>query len=155
MKKLLALVQTRATVLRDGRPVDVPTEQLVTRDVVLLRAGDVIRGDGRVLDQTYLFVAEASLTGETFPVEKAAGLVPPTPCLRCERTDSSWAPASSAVLLDSLLSARAPIRYSAAFPSHSGCSRRRPVGARDRQFGDALGQARSRAVFDMADRLRV
>ena len=77
LERLLALVQTRASVLRDGRPVDVPSEQVVPGDVVLLRAGDIIPGDGRVLDETDLFVAEATLTGETFPVEKSAGAVPP------------------------------------------------------------------------------
>ena len=76
VKKLLALVQTKANVLRDGRPVDVPAEQVVPGDVVLLHAGDIIPGDGRVLDESDLFVAEASLTGETFPVEKAVGVVP-------------------------------------------------------------------------------
>jgi Mg2+-importing ATPase len=50
---------------------------VVTGDVVLLHAGDVIPGDGRVLDEKDLFVAEATLTGETFPVEKAAGPMPP------------------------------------------------------------------------------
>lgn len=77
LAKLLALVQTRATVLRDGRPVEVPSEQVVPGDVVLLKAGDIIPGDGRVMDEVNLFVAEATLTGETFPVEKAAGTVPP------------------------------------------------------------------------------
>src|SRR4029078_13551662 len=75
--KLLALVQTRASVLRDGRPVDVPSEQVVPGDVVLLHAGDIIPGDGRILDEADLFVAEATLTGETFPVEKAVAPVPP------------------------------------------------------------------------------
>ncbi len=75
--KLLALVQTRASVLRDGRPVDVPTDQVVPGDVVILHAGDIIPGDGRILDESDLFVAEAALTGETFPVEKAVGAVPP------------------------------------------------------------------------------
>ena len=41
--------------------------------MVLLDAGDVIPGDGRLLEAKDLFVAEATLTGETFPVEKAAG----------------------------------------------------------------------------------
>ena len=77
LKKLLDLVQTRASVLRDGQPVEVPVEQVVPGDVALLRAGDVIPGDGRVLEENDLFVAESTLTGETFPVEKAAGSVPP------------------------------------------------------------------------------
>ncbi len=73
LKKLLDLVQTRASVVRDGRPVEVSLEDVVPGDVALLRAGDVIPGDGRLLEQKDLFVAEAALTGETFPVEKAAG----------------------------------------------------------------------------------
>jgi Mg2+-importing ATPase len=77
LKKLLDLVQTRASVLRNGQPVELSVEQVVPGDVVLLRAGDVIPGDGRVVDPKDLFVAEATLTGETFPVEKAAGSVPP------------------------------------------------------------------------------
>ena len=77
LKKLLALVKTKATVRRDEQSVDVPNEQVVPGDVVLLHAGDVIPSDGRVLDQKDLFVAEATLTGETFPVEKVAGIVPP------------------------------------------------------------------------------
>src|SRR4051794_17377160 len=68
--KLLALVQTKASVLRDGGPVDIPSEQLVPGDIVLLHAGDIIPGDGRILDASALFIAEATLTGETFPVEK-------------------------------------------------------------------------------------
>jgi len=75
--KLLALVQVRATVLREDRPVEVPVEQVVPGDVVVLDAGDVIPGDGRILEARDLFVSEATLTGETFPVEKEVGLVPP------------------------------------------------------------------------------
>jgi Mg2+-importing ATPase len=85
--KLLALVQVKATVLRDGQPVDVPVEQVVPGDVVILNAGDIIPGDGRILDSKNLFVTEATLTGETFPVEKTAGSLPPeTPLAR--RTNS-------------------------------------------------------------------
>ncbi|MBX6313016.1 MAG: magnesium-translocating P-type ATPase [Isosphaeraceae bacterium] len=75
--KLLALVQVRATVLRDDRPVEVPIEQVVPGDVVILNAGDLIPGDGPLLEARDLFVNEASLTGETFPVEKGVGTVPP------------------------------------------------------------------------------
>jgi Mg2+-importing ATPase len=67
----------KATVLRDGGPVEVPIEEVVPGDVVALAAGDVIPGDGRILEARDLFVGEAALTGETFPVEKAAGSSPP------------------------------------------------------------------------------
>jgi Mg2+-importing ATPase len=77
LMRLLDLVKTRASVLRDGQPVEVPFEQVVPGDVALLRAGDVIPGDGRVLEGKHLFVAEAALTGETFPIEKEAGTLPP------------------------------------------------------------------------------
>jgi P-type Mg2+ transporter len=76
LEKLLALVMTRARVLRDDQTIEVPIEQVVAGDVVLLKAGDIIPGDGRVLYEADLFVAEAALTGETFPVEKATGTVP-------------------------------------------------------------------------------
>ena len=81
--KLLALVQIKAMVLRDGQPIEVPVEHVVPGDVVILNAGDVIPGDGRILDSKDLFVTEASLTGETFPVEKSVGALPPeTPLAR-------------------------------------------------------------------------
>jgi Mg2+-importing ATPase len=56
----------------------------VPEDVVILNAGDVIPGDGRILDLKDLFVTEVALTGETFPVEKSAGaLQSETPLARC------------------------------------------------------------------------
>ncbi len=75
--KLLALVQTRATVKREGREMEVPVEDVVPGDLVSLRAGDIIPGDCLILQSRDLFVDEASLTGETFPVEKRPGLLPP------------------------------------------------------------------------------
>jgi magnesium-transporting ATPase (P-type) len=77
VEKLLAIVQTKTTVLRDGRPQEVPVEEIVPGDVVILRAGDLIPGDCRLLDAKDLFVDEAALTGETYPVEKAIGALAP------------------------------------------------------------------------------
>ncbi len=76
MEKLLAIVEVRATVLRDGVGADVPLEEVVPGDVALLRAGDTIPGDCRILESKDLFVDEAALTGETFPVDKQAGVLP-------------------------------------------------------------------------------
>lgn len=70
VEKLLATVQIRATVLRDGTSAEVPLEQVVPGDIVLLSAGDVIPGDCLILESKDLFVDEAALTGETYPVEK-------------------------------------------------------------------------------------
>jgi P-type Mg2+ transporter len=80
VRRLLATIQTKATLQRDGVAVDVPLEQVVPGDCVVLNAGDVIPGDCRILESNNLFVDESALTGETYPVEKAAGvLAPETP----------------------------------------------------------------------------
>ena len=71
--KLLAIVQIKATVRRQGEPQEIPVEEIVPGDVVLLNAGDVIPGDSLILESKDLFVDEAALTGETFPVEKVRG----------------------------------------------------------------------------------
>ena len=85
--KLLAIVQTKAMVRRDGREFEVPVEEVVTGDIIILNAGDVIPGDCLLLEAKDLYVNEASLTGETFPVEKNAGVLPPETPL-AKRTNS-------------------------------------------------------------------
>jgi Mg2+-importing ATPase len=75
--KLLALVQVKALVRREGQELEVPVENVVPGDLVLLTAGDVIPGDCLLLESKDLFVDEAALTGETFPVEKIPGVLPP------------------------------------------------------------------------------
>ncbi len=74
--KLLAVVQVKAQVFRDGNPQEIPVEEIVPGDIILVRAGDVIPGDCLLLESKDLFLDEASLTGETFPVEKAVGIQP-------------------------------------------------------------------------------
>ena len=71
---LRARVKTRCTVLRDGAPTQVPIEEVVPGDVVLLAAGSLVPADGVVLEATDCQVGEAVLTGESFPVEKAPGV---------------------------------------------------------------------------------
>ena len=74
--KLLSIVQIKATVLRDGTLKDIPVEEIVPGDIVTFKAGDVIPGDCLVLESKNLFVDEASLTGETYPEDKIAGILP-------------------------------------------------------------------------------
>jgi Mg2+-importing ATPase len=76
VEKLLAVVAVKAQVLRDGKEVAVPHDEIVPGDVVVLSAGATIPADCLLLDSTDLFVDEASLTGESFPVEKAVGKLP-------------------------------------------------------------------------------
>ncbi len=59
-----------ATVLRDGRRQEVPAEELVPGDVVLLQAGDKVPADLRLLRSRNLQIEEAALTGESMPVDK-------------------------------------------------------------------------------------
>ena len=76
VEKLLAIVQVRAAVLRDGKEQEFSVEEIVPGDIVVLNAGDVIPGDCLILESRDLFVDEAALTGETYPVEKQPGTVP-------------------------------------------------------------------------------
>jgi Mg2+-importing ATPase len=74
--KLLAVIQTRVTVLRDGHEVELPQDALVPGDVIVLAAGAAVPADCRILRSTDLFVAESTLTGESYPAEKSAGDLP-------------------------------------------------------------------------------
>ena len=70
--KLRAMISVQATVMRDGQPCETPLALLVPGDVVHLAAGDMIPADIRLLSCKDLFLTQASLTGEPFPVEKFA-----------------------------------------------------------------------------------
>jgi P-type Mg2+ transporter len=67
---LLARVQVKVEVCRGGREVPVPSDQVVAGDLVVLRGGDIVPADCRVVDSRSLLVDEAALTGEPFPAEK-------------------------------------------------------------------------------------
>lgn len=72
---LLATVRVEAEVLRDGAEVPVPTEEVVVGDVVVLRAGDIVPADCRVIESHSLLADEAALTGESYPTEKIPGVI--------------------------------------------------------------------------------
>lgn len=72
---LRARIKTRAKVVRDGREQQVPVEAIVPGDVVLLSAGSLVPADALILETTDCYVSESVLTGESFPVEKAANVV--------------------------------------------------------------------------------
>jgi P-type Mg2+ transporter len=69
-------VATTAAVTRDGREQELPVAELVRGDIVRLNAGDLVPADARLLDAKDLHVRESALTGESLPVEKAAGDLP-------------------------------------------------------------------------------
>ena len=75
VQKLLALVQIKVTVVRDNILSDVAVDEVVPGDIVVLKAGDIIPADCLLVAADHLFVDEAMLTGESFPVEKSPGFV--------------------------------------------------------------------------------
>jgi Mg2+-importing ATPase len=72
---LRASLRARTTVLRDGCAEEIPSEEIVPGDVVLLSAGSLVPADAVVLEATDFFVSEAVLTGESFPVQKNPGML--------------------------------------------------------------------------------
>jgi magnesium-transporting ATPase (P-type) len=72
---LRSVAQQRARVLRDGQELEIAARELVPGDLISLQAGDAIGADARVVEAAQLNVAEAALTGESVPVQKAPSAV--------------------------------------------------------------------------------
>ncbi len=72
VEKLQKMVKTTVTALRDGKETEVPLEEIVPGDVVILAAGSLIPADLRVIAAKDFFVTQSALTGESMPVEKNA-----------------------------------------------------------------------------------
>ncbi|HAH63776.1 MAG TPA: ATPase, partial [Treponema sp.] len=64
-----------AKILRNGRQVEVPSADVVPGDIVVLEAGDILPADIRLIESSNLKIEEASLTGESVPVDKDAKIV--------------------------------------------------------------------------------
>ena len=89
IEKLLEIVQITASVFRDGNEKEIHVEEIVPGDIVMLNAGDIVPGDCILLESKDLFVDEAMLTGETFPVEKDVSvLAADTPLSK--RSNAVW-----------------------------------------------------------------
>jgi len=89
VEKLLSIVRLKAGVVRDNKTVEVPVEDIVPGEIVVLHAGDIVPGDGLLFDAKDLFVDEAMLTGETFPIEKTEAVLAENTMLGL-RTNSLW-----------------------------------------------------------------
>ena len=87
--KLLAIVQIKASVLRDGKEQEIHIEDIVPGDIIILNAGDIVPGDSLLIESKDIFVDEAMLTGETFPVEKCLSVLPPETAL-AKRSNTLW-----------------------------------------------------------------
>lgn len=63
----------RVKVLRENITQEVPLAGVVPRDIALLSAGDLVPGDGRIVEANDFFLNQSLLTGEPYPVEKVPG----------------------------------------------------------------------------------
>ncbi len=75
VEKLQSMIALKSTVLRDGKPQEIIADNIVPGDVLLFKAGDMIPADCLLIESNELNVNEASLTGESFPVRKEAGVI--------------------------------------------------------------------------------
>ena len=76
MNALKSMMEATARVRRDGVEAEIPAEQLVVGDVVLLAAGDEVPADGRIVSSSSLQIDESALTGESVPAGKDAATLP-------------------------------------------------------------------------------
>ena len=89
LEALREMAAPEVIVRRDGAETTIPATDLVPGDVLLLEGGDVVPADCRLVDERSLEVDEASLTGESVPVEKETGTVPVETPL-AERTNAVY-----------------------------------------------------------------
>jgi Mg2+-importing ATPase len=72
-EKLSEKLSLTARVIRDGAKIELKTELIVPGDIIFLSAGDIVPADGWLHEADDLFLNEAMLTGESYPLEKSPG----------------------------------------------------------------------------------
>ncbi len=70
MNALKEMDVIHSNIIRDGKTIEIPSEKITPGDLVILEAGDIIPGDGRLVESNQLQCDESSLTGESLPSEK-------------------------------------------------------------------------------------
>jgi len=68
--ELHEMIENTALVKREGEDKEIPMDEIVPGDIVLLRTGDMVPADAVLLTSKDLFINQSSFTGESFPVEK-------------------------------------------------------------------------------------
>jgi len=79
VEALKKLIVSKVIVLRDNVPIEIPTEELVPGDVVLLETGNKVPADVRLIESINLRVDESALTGESVPVGKDTKILKEVP----------------------------------------------------------------------------
>lgn len=75
VERLQQMIRLKIAVVREGQQLELDIAQIVPGDVLLLSAGNIIPADCRVLESNELYVNESSITGESYPIEKSAGVI--------------------------------------------------------------------------------
>ena len=70
IEALQEMSKAQSKVIRDGKQIFVPSEELVVGDIIVLEAGDAVPADARIIECASLKIEEAALTGESVPVDK-------------------------------------------------------------------------------------
>jgi Ca2+-transporting ATPase len=91
IEALKRMAAPTATVIRDGEEMDMPARDLVPGDIILIRAGDRIPADARLIEAVNLQIEEASLTGESVPVEKNTQPLPDVELAVGDRKNMAYA----------------------------------------------------------------
>lgn len=91
LKELLNLTVPKVDVVRDGKVVEIPADYITVGDVVIVKEGDVIPADMRLIESNNTLVDESILTGESIPVEKFADVVLPSDTPVYERRNIAFA----------------------------------------------------------------
>ena len=77
IEALQEMSKAQSKVIRDGKQIFIPSENLVVGDIILLEAGDAVPADARIIECASMKIEEAALTGESVPVDKKAEALNP------------------------------------------------------------------------------
>jgi len=91
IEALRQMAAPSASAIRDGQEQALPARDLVPGDIILLRAGDKIPADGRLIEAVNLQIEEAALTGESVPVEKLTAALAGTDLAVGDRRNMAYA----------------------------------------------------------------
>ena len=77
IEALQEMSKAQSKVIRDGKQISIPSEDLVVGDIVVLEAGDAVPADARIIECASMKIEEAALTGESVPVDKKVDALTP------------------------------------------------------------------------------
>ncbi len=89
VEKLQSMIALKSNVLRDGNIQETISSEIVTGDILILKAGDMLPADCLIIEANELHANEASLTGESYPTAKQAGIIDVNTEL-AKRTNCLW-----------------------------------------------------------------